>query len=255
MQPDFGPTARDYRRHRADFPHETVAALQSLGVGLASQDLVDVGTGTGGLARLLAAHAGHVRGIDPSVEMLAAARQMATDAGLAIDFTLGTAEHTGLADSSADAVTVGQAWHWFDRDAAAVELRRVLRPGSPLAIVHFDWLPLDDTLVARTEALILQANPSWSMGGGTGMYPQWLVDLERAGYGDLRTFSFDIAVPYSRIDWVGRIRASAGIGGSLDAAAVEAFSDVLDAMVARDFGDDFDVLHRVWGVVGRSPSD
>jgi ubiquinone/menaquinone biosynthesis C-methylase UbiE len=47
----------------------------------------------------------------------------------------GTAEAIPLPDDSADAVTVGQAFHWFDGPAALAEIERVLRPGGALALV------------------------------------------------------------------------------------------------------------------------
>jgi SAM-dependent methyltransferase len=34
-----------------------------------------------------------------------------------------------------DAVTVGDAWHWFDPDGAAAEVHRVLTPGGHLILV------------------------------------------------------------------------------------------------------------------------
>jgi SAM-dependent methyltransferase len=46
----------------------------------------------------------------------------------------GTAEAMPLADDSADAVTVGQAFHWFDGPKALAEIERVLRPGGALAL-------------------------------------------------------------------------------------------------------------------------
>ena len=42
---DFGKTASDYRTHRAGFPPETFDRLEGLGVGLAGQKIVDLGTG------------------------------------------------------------------------------------------------------------------------------------------------------------------------------------------------------------------
>ena len=47
----------------------------------------------------------------------------------------GTAEAMPLPDDSADAVTVGQAFHWFDGPRALAEIERVLRPGGALALV------------------------------------------------------------------------------------------------------------------------
>jgi ubiquinone/menaquinone biosynthesis C-methylase UbiE len=47
----------------------------------------------------------------------------------------GVAERLPVADASADAITVAQAFHWFANEAALGEFARVLRPGARLAIV------------------------------------------------------------------------------------------------------------------------
>jgi SAM-dependent methyltransferase len=47
----------------------------------------------------------------------------------------GTAEALPLADGSVDAVTVAQAFHWFDAPVALSEMHRVLRPGGHLFLV------------------------------------------------------------------------------------------------------------------------
>jgi ubiquinone/menaquinone biosynthesis C-methylase UbiE len=54
----------------------------------------------------------------------------------------GTAEQTGL-DSSADAVTVAQALHWFDAPKALAEIHRILRAEGRLALV-WNIRDLDD---------------------------------------------------------------------------------------------------------------
>ena len=46
------------------------------------------------------------------------------------------AEESGLADHSVDAITVGQALHWFDVDRFYAEAHRVLKPGAGLAAVE-----------------------------------------------------------------------------------------------------------------------
>ena len=58
----------------------------------------------------------------------------------------GTAEALPLAAGSVDAVTVAQAFHWFDAEAAFAELARVLRPGGRVGLIwnardrHVGWV-------------------------------------------------------------------------------------------------------------------
>jgi len=48
----------------------------------------------------------------------------------------GTAEATGLPENSADLITVGQAMHWFNLDAARAEFTRILRPGGRCVVFY-----------------------------------------------------------------------------------------------------------------------
>ena len=255
-EPDFGRTVVDYTRHRAGFPPETLDRLASHGVGLPGQRVLDLGTGTGTLARQFALRGCDVTGLDPSSSMLEAAARLDSESRTRVDYRLGTAERTGFPDASFDVVTAGQCWHWFDRPAAAQEALRVLRPEGRVAIVHFDWLPLPGNAVAATEQLILEFNPTWQLGSGTGVYPQWLRDLGDASFEGIETFSFDVAVPYTVESWVGRVRASAGVAAVLSEPQVEAFTVRLtDLLNSRDEPDPLLLPHRVWGVVARSPHE
>lgn len=254
MKPDFGATAQDYASHRAGFPDSLFERLAAFGVGRAGQSLVDLGTGTGSLALGFARRGCRVIGVDPSREMLQAARTLAARAELEVEYRIGRAEETGLPDASAEVVTAGQCWHWFDRPRATAELRRVLRPEGRVVIAHFDWLPLRGNVVAATEALIERHNPAWKLGGGLGIHPAWLRDLGEAGFRGIETFSYDVAVPYASEGWRGRIRASAGIGGSLSPTEVDAFDRALAELLASRFpGAELAIPHRVFAVVARAP--
>ncbi len=251
---NFGLTADDYGKHRAGFPPSLFERLASFGIGEVGQQIVDLGTGTGTLARGFAARGCHVIGIDPAEAMLLEARRLATQAGLTIDFRLGKAEATALAASRVDVVSAGQCWHWFDRPAAAAEVARILRPNGKVVIAHFDWLPLQGNVVAATEAAIEAYNPTWQMGGGMGLYPQWLRDLGEAGFRDIESFSYDLAVPYSHEAWRGRIRASAGVGATLPPTQVEHFDQEL-ALILEQMHPEvvMQIPHRIFAVVAGAP--
>jgi SAM-dependent methyltransferase len=251
---DFGRTAKDYGKHRAGFPPEFFERASEHGVGLPAQRVLDLGTGTGTLARGFALRGCEATGLDPSGDLLNEAKRLDDEAGVSVRYVVGRAEETGFPEASFDAVSAGQCWHWFERSKAAREARRVLRPGGRLAIAHFDWIPLPGNVVEATEKLIEDHNPGWKMGGGTGIYPAWLADVAVAGFEDIETFSFDLGVPYSREAWRGRIRASAGVAASLEKDEVRRFDEDLEALLAARFPEDpLEVPHRVWAVVCSVP--
>jgi SAM-dependent methyltransferase len=253
---DFGEAAGDYASHRAGFPpqfFERIAAQFGLRPGMGALDL---GTGTGTVARGLAGLGLDVQAIDPSDALMAQACVRDAQAGVTIDYHVGRAEALPFRDGVFDLVTAGQCWHWFDRPVAAREAARVLKPGGVLVIGHFDWLPFPGNLVEATETLILAHNPLWAGGGGCGVHPAWLADMSGAGFTGIESASFDHDQPYTSMGWRGRIRASAGVGGSLDAAATQRFDAALAAMLAERFGDDpaavLFIPHRVWWAAART---
>lgn len=255
MSYDFGLTAADYATHRAGFPPDLFARLQPYGIGLKGQRLLDMGTGTGTLARGFAMRGCRVSAQDIAAPMVAQAREMDQRAGVMIDYHVCRAEATGLPDDLFDVVSAGQCWHWFDAHQAAQEVLRLLRPGGSVLIASFDWLPRPGNLVAAMEALVKQHNPAWDKDGGCGIHPTRLNDLMDAGFVGLESFSFDLDVPYSPEAWRGRIRASAGVGASLSPEAVARFDNDHAQLLLKHFPQaTLQVPHRVFAVIARKPS-
>lgn len=255
MSIDFGRTAGDYARHRAGFPEVFFDRLFA-DDSVRENDLVlDLGTGTGTVARGLAVRGCEVTGLDHSASLLAQAAEMDRAAGVEVKQVRARVENADFSPASFDVVTAGQCWHWFDRPRTAALVRKWLRPGGRLLIAHFDWLPLAGNMVQDTERLILAYNPGWTLHSGSGLYPAWLKDVAEAGFTDLRTYSFDLDVPYSHADWRGRIRASAGIGAALDEAKVKRFDAELASMLAaRHAVEPMQVPHRVWVLQAMAPA-
>lgn len=253
---DFGKTASDYATFRAGFPPEFFQSLAARGWVRAGDRALDLGTGTGTVARGLARMGMAVTGVDPAPALLNEAAVLDQAIGVNVSYRTGTAEQLSEPSASLELVTAGQCWHWFDRTATAREACRVLIPGGRIVIAHFDWLPLAGNVVEATEALILRHNPSWTMSGGTGIYPSWLGDLAGAGFSSLETFSFDLPVRYSHDAWRGRIRASAGVKASLEASAIAHFDDELGRLLRDHYPEDpLYVPHRVWVASGVKGSD
>jgi ubiquinone/menaquinone biosynthesis C-methylase UbiE len=143
----FARSADAYDRARPEAPAEAIAWLAER-MGLRSgRTVVDLAAGTGKLTRPLAATGAETIAIEPVAEMRA---RIGDAAARSLD---GTAEAIPLPDASADAVTVAQAFHWFDGPAALAEIHRVLRPGGALALV-WNRRPLEDPVHAAIERVI-----------------------------------------------------------------------------------------------------
>jgi SAM-dependent methyltransferase len=251
MTTNFGAPAEDYARFRAGFPDSLFERLSAFGIGAAGEAVVDVGTGKGTLARGFALRGCKVIGIDPDDRLLSQARQLDATASVTVDYKIGRAEAIPLGDESADIVSAGQCWHWFDGARAAREIGRITRPRGRIVVAYFSWLPWIGNVVEATERLILKYNPSWQLGGGNGVFLESLPHLYAAGFSQFETFSYDRDVAYSAEAWRGRVRASAGVGVFLLPAEVKAFDAELAGMLEGTVpGDVLQIPHRVFAVVG-----
>ncbi len=252
MNVDFGKTAGDYGRHRAGFPEAFFDRVFALAAVHRNDRVLDLGTGTGTLARGFALRGCKAVGLDRSTALLDRARELDAAAGVEVQYVEALAEELPFSDASFDVVSAGQCWHWFDRPRVAAQAHRVLVPGGRLLLAHLDWIPLRGNVADATERLIERHNPQWKMGGSNGIHAGELMDAATAGFGNVESFSFDLTIAYTHEGWRGRIRASAGVAASLAPDAVAAFDDELAALVRRDFPNEpIPVLHRIWAVIAR----
>ncbi|MEX2649493.1 MAG: class I SAM-dependent methyltransferase, partial [Alphaproteobacteria bacterium] len=89
---DWGRTSGDYATYRPGPPDSLFERLASFGVGLAGQRILDLGTGTGAMARGFARRGASVVGIDIAPNQLAAARELTRREGLIVDYAVASAE-------------------------------------------------------------------------------------------------------------------------------------------------------------------
>jgi SAM-dependent methyltransferase len=121
----FSRSAEAYERGRPRYPAEALALLTArLPEGA---HVLDLAAGTGALTRPLVEAGIDVVAVEPVAEMRAALPA-------SVRALEGTAEAIPLGPGAVHAVVVGQAFHWFDGDAALAEIHRVLRPDGVLAL-------------------------------------------------------------------------------------------------------------------------
>ena len=129
----------DYEAARPSYPADAVAWIVD-GVEIGPQRRVcDLAAGTGKFTRLLTSTGADIVAVEPVSGMRATFRRMLPEVPLLVC----TAEAMPFANASLDAVTVAQAWHWFDHDRAAAEMARVVRPGGGVALI---WNARDRTV-------------------------------------------------------------------------------------------------------------
>ncbi len=150
----FNNRVQNYLRYRPGYP-EAIIPLLKADCGLTSDSIIaDIGSGTGFLSELFLKQGNQVIGVEPNEEMRAAGEQTLAHYPnfKSID---GSAESTGLASSSIDFISVGQAFHWFDRDVARTEFERILKPGG-WAVIVWNGFKIDKTpiLTAYQDVLL-----------------------------------------------------------------------------------------------------
>jgi SAM-dependent methyltransferase len=245
---DFGRAAGDYARHRQGFPPEFFARLGALGLIVAGKRALDVGAGTGALARAFVADGADVTALDPSAPMLREARALEPRLRCAV----GRAEALPFVAGAFDLVSAATCWHWFDRAAAAREARRVLAPGGALLIAHHDFHRLPDGVVAATFEAIRQfeAGPPPAH-QPTFVYPYWLDDLSAAGFLSFEAFAFSDVAEYSHEGWIGRMRANGRVT-AFDAHTLRSWEAALRRRLMERFpAEPLAVPHRVFALLAR----
>jgi SAM-dependent methyltransferase len=170
----FSNRAADYARHRPTYPPAAIDAVLE-GLGDPSRlAAADVGAGTGISAALLADRGVSVVAVEPNAAM----REAATPRPRVV-WRDATAEATGLADGSVDVVVCAQAFHWFRRDEALAEFRRVLRPGGRVALLWNERDERDEAtreygrVVERAGADDLRRVPHVELTGASPGFSPW----------------------------------------------------------------------------------
>jgi SAM-dependent methyltransferase len=230
----FGADPDRYDRARPRYPG---ALIDRIVARIPGPDVLDVGCGTGIVARQFRAVGCRVLGVDPDARMADLARRHGLEVEVA---TFETWEGAGRAF---DAAVAGQAWHWVDPVAGAARAARALRPGGLLAVFWNAFQPPPDVAgaFAGVYRRVLPDSPLVRGGAGTSGPDAYREVCARAAGGmrEAGAFAhpeqwrFDWDRSYTRDEWLDQVPTSgfwaqipaagqhellAGIGAAVDEA-------------------------------------
>jgi SAM-dependent methyltransferase len=196
----FGRQAELYDRARPSYPPPLIDDL----VAGQPADALDIGTGTGKAARLLAARGVPVLGVEVDPQMAEIARAH----GITVE--VGSFETWDDGGRRFDLLTCAQAWHWIDGLAGAKKAARVLRPGGRLGLfwnfAHFDHASGYALDRAYDQVAPELSRHSVVRGGGPATIPAHVQELRTAGFADLDHRQYDWTQTYPAHEWIALLR-------------------------------------------------
>lgn len=217
----FTDRVGDYAKYRPSYPEALFDELDAFWTR--DSVVADIGAGTGLFTRLVAPRVARVWALEPNEAMRTQGQAQSQDYP-SIVWGSGTAEATGLADHSLDALVCAQAFHWFDRAPTALEWRRVVKTGAPVVLV---WNERDE------EASSLQADYNVLLNRWCPEYPK--VNHKNLTRADLEAFFTPAPVTLlehrndQRFDlegWWGRLRSAS----YCPRPGVPGFQEMMDGM-------------------------
>ncbi len=170
--------------------------------------VLDVGCGTGVVARLAAGRvgsSGRVVGVDVNTSMIEVARSVADDEGAEVEWRVGSAQALPFSRGSFDVVVCGHALQFFeDRGAALREMARVLGKGGRVCVSVWRGFAFNPYLHALWKAIGDSAGEEAAKGLGAAISlsdPAKLRHfLEGAGFGSVEVGGIALALALPRLE-------------------------------------------------------
>ncbi len=211
----FSSVAAEYERGRPEYPPAAVGALAAELRLPSGARILDLAAGTGKLSRALLAAGFDVVAVEP----LDSLRQVLAERIGAARVHEGLAERIPLRDGSVDAVSVGDAFHWFDQARALPEIRRVLRPEGGLAVLSTmpDWTGA--SWAHELGTLVTEQRPEHPHFDG----PPWQEAVRAAeGWGEPREIRVSVSQPARPERIVDHLASMSWVAAMPDAERLEA---------------------------------
>ncbi len=159
-------------RHRPPYPAQVFTILAEL-ISEEPRVVLDVGAGSGDLARHLVERVERLDAVDPSARMIAAGRRLPGGQHPHLHWIQGLVEDVALNPPYA-LITAGSSIHWTDWPRAFPRFRQLLTPGGVLALVYRNILAMPWS----AEFQQIRARYSTRTGGSANA----VLELEKRGW-------------------------------------------------------------------------
>lgn len=210
MAESFGTDPQGYDRARPGYPDALVARIVAQSPG---PDVLDVGCGTGIVARQFQAAGCTVLGVEPDARMAGFARAR----GLPVE--VATFEAWDPGHRRFDTVIAAQSWHWVDPVTGPAKAARILRPGGWLAIFSHVYEPPVE--VAEPSAVayrrVVPDSPFANLPDRRpldmyqAMYAKFADTIRETGqFRDPEQWRFDWEQSYTRDQWLALLPTTGG---------------------------------------------
>ncbi|MFZ0885378.1 MAG: class I SAM-dependent methyltransferase [Candidatus Acidiferrales bacterium] len=130
FQPRFGPAAEEFERYRPDYPPELYDRILARVPGERRERAMDLGAGTGMVARNLISHFHEVIAVEPDAQMAAKIAELCAGAVIRVV----SAEECEQPRETVDLITIANAMHWMNAERVVANVIRWLRPEGVLAV-------------------------------------------------------------------------------------------------------------------------
>jgi ubiquinone/menaquinone biosynthesis C-methylase UbiE len=241
-QIDFGQVAKSYAKAREDIPVSLMDSLYIRGIFFDGKKVADIGCGSGVLTRKIAMRKADVTGVDPSKELLQHAVSLNKLKNYNIPYLQGTSENTGLEDSQFDMVTVMRAWHWFDREKAISEMKRILKEKGTLIVIDSGFLS-GPSVVRKTYEVLSRYVTGGLKPAGTkaessqrinGFPAEWFNEWQTKGF-ELRDFyKLNYNVTFNKETGIERVESISWLAGLENNVRKNALQDLTDTLSHQD---------------------
>ena len=227
----FGSDPERYDRARPRYPDVLIERIVAAAPGPL---VLDVGVGTGIVARQFQAAGCKVLGVEPDARMAEFAQRSG------VDVEVSTFEGWEAAGRRFDAVVSGESWHWVDPVAGAAKAAEVLGPGGRLAVFWITGQPsegLDEAFAevyrrALPESLVTRLGTKSIEEAHSAMCTKAADGMRATGaFDEPEQWRFAWAKSYTRDEWLDALQTSGGaIPESQLADLLAGVGDAIDAV-------------------------